>query len=551
MTREKRKLLFAAWACHNKNYASDQSWRIPLQKIFPELITFDPQEEMYRYGQKAMNERFLALVKHERPDYIFLWIIYDELYLETLLKVKEIVPTTKIINFFGDDDLLFTNSSRYYALFCDYGLIFHSAFMPAYNREGIRNVFPFSGVNTNTFRPLHLPKVYDVTFIGTPKRDRTDFIKHLVTHGIAVRVFGAGWESTPHLLAYYGGKLTHEEYVRVLNQSKINLSFSKNYEGVQSYKGRVAEIAACHSFALSEYFDDYEHILADGKEIVMFRDKDELLKKVRYYLRHEKEREAVAQRAYRKVVTKFAHEKVFAAIFSAIAKDLTSQKTQLPPLTKKVCSLWCNEVATCNYAEIKAKVQDAAYITFRDDTSVASSYKDVLQVYGLEKSPEEMSCCDYYLASPSLGVTLAIYAKQVSKNLKRTEAASLLMPEQLVVRTSFFLKNLKAFKRACALKRVDFVNEKNTTFVSLPLLKVQRRCRIPAHFPENACAYKYEDVLRSLSIQGNLFARPYLYRLLAYSLLNDRFILKRLYRRWVNTLRLGARIRTISFEKTH
>lgn len=536
----KKKLLFAAWACHNKNYASDQSWRVPLQKIFPDLLTFDPQEEMYRFGQKAMNERFLALVKREQPDYIFLWIIYDELYLETLLKVKELAPATKIINFFGDDDILFTSSSRYYALFCDYGLIFHSAFVPAYKREGIRNVFPFSGVNTNTFRSLGVKKKYDVTFIGTPKRDRTDFIRHLVTQGIVVRIFGAGWEAHPELLACYGGKLTHEEYVRVLNQSKINLSFSKNYEGVPSYKGRVAEIAACRSFALSEHFDGYGHILADGKEIAMFRDKDDLLKKVRYYLRHEKEREAIAQRAYRKVVRKFAHEKVLADIFATIAKDTTPPKTHLPPLTKKMCSLQREEVAAYNNAELRTRVREAEYVTFCDDESVASPIKGMLQVYGLEKSPEEMSCCDYYLASLSLGSYLAMYAEQIAKSLARKDAASLQMPSQLVVRKSFFLKNLKAFKRACALNSVDFINDKNTTFVSLPLLKVQRHCRIPTDFPENACTYKYEDVLRSLKNQGRLFTSRYLYSLLAYSLFHERFILKRLYRRWATTSHLGA-----------
>lgn len=537
MMRGKKKLLFAAWACHNKNYASDQSWRVPLQKIFPDLITFDPQEEMYCFGQDAMNERFLALVRREQPDYIFLWIIYDEFTPETLLNVKKLSPQTKIINFFGDDDLLFTSSSRYYALFCDYGLIFHSAFMPAYKRESIRNVFSFSGVNTNTFYPLGIKKKYNVTFIGTPKRDRVDFIKHLVSHGIVVRIFGAGWEAYPALRNFYGGKLTHEKYVRVLNQSKINLSFSKNYEGAPSYKGRVAEIAACGSFALSEYFSGYEHILADGKEIAMFHDKDELLKKVNYYLHHEKEREAIARCAYQSVVRKFAHEKVLADIFATISRDRTPPKTQLPPLTKKVCSFQCAEVVTWSDAELKAKVRESDYVTFRDDKSVASPYKDVLQVYGLEKSAEKMSCCDYYLASPSLGNVLALYAKQIAKSLSHKEAASLQMPSQLVVRTPFFLKNLKIFKRACALNSVDFINEKNTAFVSLPLLKVQRPCRIPEDFPENACAYKYEDVLRSLVYQKRVFTSPYPYCLVFHSLFHQPYLLRRMSRRFLASLR--------------
>ena len=108
------KIIFAAWACKNKKYGSYQAWYTPLSKIFRTVISFDPQETIYRYGRDEMNARFLELVEKEKPDYIFFWLIYDEFTIDALLKIKRISPKTKMINLFGDDASLFYNFSRFY-----------------------------------------------------------------------------------------------------------------------------------------------------------------------------------------------------------------------------------------------------------------------------------------------------------------------------------------------------------------------------------------------------------------------------------------------------
>ena len=199
-----KKILFAAWACHNKNYTSYQAWYIPLKKVFKEVKTFDPQETMYRYGKDEMNTRFLAMVKREQPDYVFLWLIYDEFTIDTILHIKKISPQSKVVNFFGDDDALFYSSSRYYGKIFDGALVNQRDFLSSYKREGIPNVFITYWVNMDHFRPLKLTKKYDVTFIGTPKRDRYEHIMFLLQQGIDVRVFGSGWERYPELRQRYG-----------------------------------------------------------------------------------------------------------------------------------------------------------------------------------------------------------------------------------------------------------------------------------------------------------------------------------------------------------
>src|SRR3989338_1781216 len=137
----KKKILFAGWACHNPYYTSDQAWRQPLQNIFEEYISFDPQEIIYAHGREEMNRRFLTLVAKEKPDYILFWLIRDEFFIETFLKINEISPHTRTLNYFGDDDTLFDNYSRYYARLIDYPIISQHEYIEGYNGDGIKNFF--------------------------------------------------------------------------------------------------------------------------------------------------------------------------------------------------------------------------------------------------------------------------------------------------------------------------------------------------------------------------------------------------------------------------
>ena len=103
----KKKLIFAAWTSSNTSYFAHNTWYKPLKRIFGDFIIFDPQQLIYQYGHEEMNRMFLDLVEKEKPDYIFFWLIYDEFSVDTFIKLREISPKTKLINFFRDDDKRF------------------------------------------------------------------------------------------------------------------------------------------------------------------------------------------------------------------------------------------------------------------------------------------------------------------------------------------------------------------------------------------------------------------------------------------------------------
>lgn len=64
---------------------------------------------------------------------------------------------------------------------------------------------------------------------------------------------------------------------------------------------RVFDIMGVGGFVLSNYQEELEELFVPDREIVLFRDVPELLKKAEYYLNHEEERIRIAINGYKKV----------------------------------------------------------------------------------------------------------------------------------------------------------------------------------------------------------------------------------------------------------
>lgn len=81
----------------------------------------------------------------------------------------------------------------------------------------------------------------------------------------------------------------HREMSRVFYASKINLNItSPNIES--GIPLRVWDILSAGGFLLTDYSPEYEGLLEDGHDLVLFDDLEDLLQKADYYLTHEEER---------------------------------------------------------------------------------------------------------------------------------------------------------------------------------------------------------------------------------------------------------------------
>ena len=148
--------------------------------------------------------------------------------------------------------------------------------------------------------------------------------------------------------------LSPEQMVDLFNRTKINLNFSavapsmmgRNARVHLRYmqtKGRLAETALCGGFALSEYAVGTERLFEIGRELDVFHDKEELLAKARYYLDHEREREAIAQSGYRRALKDYDVE-------PAMRRLLGEMERFIDRKAYRSGALYIDGVFTRNYA---------------------------------------------------------------------------------------------------------------------------------------------------------------------------------------------------------
>lgn len=91
----------------------------------------------------------------------------------------------------------------------------------------------------------------------------------------------------------------------IFHESKINLNVTS--KAIESgIPLRILDILACGGFCITNYQTEAAELLADGEELVMYTDMEDLQAKLRYYLEHDEEREQIAQNGKRAVRERFA-----------------------------------------------------------------------------------------------------------------------------------------------------------------------------------------------------------------------------------------------------
>ena len=455
---------------NSDSYAYFKNMYSTLSRFCKKMIYFNRRDYYFKYGKKKMNEMLLNVIKKEKPEYIFTWLTWDEFYPETLLKIKEISPNTKTVAIFGDDVHQFEDFSRYYSLLFDYSFTTLKSFFPKYQQDGVNNIFFTSLTDNQNFHPMKVEKIYDVTFIGTQKEDKSgryELIKYLKENGVKLKLFGFGWENYPEFKEIYSGALDSDEMVKVINQSKINLCFSKNNFGNEQMKAKIFEVGACKSFTLCEYAKDYEDYFVEDQDITFFRDKKEMLKKINYFLLNEKEREDFSQKAFKKITSEFGLYNELKRFFEKTMKN--SDHRQLPKTEGKVF-LINEKIIKKKISEIKKSIEDFQYISFSKGNSQHLSFKNFFQIYSLNKTGKDISCCNYYLSTSTLGDYLLFFTRDGLNLLDKDHFNSFLDITQLLVTKKYFLENLIKFKQIYSGKTINFVDKNTTAFIAIPLV---------------------------------------------------------------------------------
>jgi hypothetical protein len=157
--------------------------------------------------------------------------------------------------------------------------------------EGGNPVYLPEGFDVTTFKPQDIVRDIKVSFVGGAYGFRPSVIETLRRARVPVRTFGEGWG---------GGRLTIEDVVSVFNRSEINLGMGGiGYsQDLTNLKGRDFEIPGCGGGVyLTSFNPDLAEHFTIGKEILCYRNTDELVELTRWCIAHPDEARSIAVRA--------------------------------------------------------------------------------------------------------------------------------------------------------------------------------------------------------------------------------------------------------------
>ena len=226
--------------------------------------------------------------------------------------------------------------------------------------------------NPKYFHPVRTVRNVDVSFVGGNYALRTEYILHLLEEKIDVQVYGPYWQLDPdqpwkiparriyyiarNLFAfseksrkteagrlqsyvqriemnkYYPvnlhGPVTDEELIRLYSKSRISLGFLEVYDSNNPGKAikkhmhlREFEAPMCGALYCTGYSDELAEMFEPGKEVITYNNKEEMLNKVRYYLKHEEEGERIRQAGLKRALTDHTYQKRYQALFQKLRLD--------------------------------------------------------------------------------------------------------------------------------------------------------------------------------------------------------------------------------------
>lgn len=124
--------------------------------------------------------------------------------------------------------------------------------------------------------------------------------------------------------AHQGGEVYGDDYARALSGSRIGLGLLRRVVPEQ-HTTRTFEIPACGSMLIADRTPEHQELFAEGAEAEFFSSAEELVDKIRYYVRNEDRRAAVAAAGYNRCVkAKYAYVHRLAAVLSHVSSAQTA-----------------------------------------------------------------------------------------------------------------------------------------------------------------------------------------------------------------------------------
>lgn len=248
------------------------------------------------------STKLLHLILTSKPDTIFLTKGVSELVsFPFLLAKKRRIP---IVFFSGENPYVAaTPFEREHVRRFDLVIINDPHHIQGWKHFGAKKVvaLPYAAIEPSVHKKIAKTKQdIDVVFIGTLTRSRQNDLLYLVKQHLQPTIYGYiphEIKLHPQLQALYQGEAWPQDTARIYNRAKIALNLIDSSMPAGGNL-RTFEIAGCGTFQLAERCP--KQWFMPGKEIVLFKNQPEMVRKIKYYLSHTKARQKIAAAGYKR-----------------------------------------------------------------------------------------------------------------------------------------------------------------------------------------------------------------------------------------------------------
>lgn len=276
-----------------------------------EFRHFDFVQLGKQHGIQKMSAMLIDEVHKFGPDVLFA-VFFDPNHDPSREAIKQIGTSTpcKTVGWFCDSHFRYDNFDRPWADALQYNVTTSASAYHRYLTDGMAmKVIKSQWGAAPSYKNLHIPREVNCSFVGQPHGDRQQVIDDIRKAGCEVQTYGTGWPV----------RLTFDGVVEMFNKSKINLNLNNACDTrFKQIKGRNFEVPACGGFLLSGHAENLEDYYEIGKEIVTFTSTGDMVDKIRYYLAHDDEREAIARAGYERTMRDHTYATRFSHIFKKI-----------------------------------------------------------------------------------------------------------------------------------------------------------------------------------------------------------------------------------------
>jgi spore maturation protein CgeB len=292
---------------------------VPALREIGDVVHFESFSRAAYSNFASLNCAFVDVVIREDPDVIFFVLMGYELWLETLMLVRDHTRAA-LVNWSTDDSWKYRQFSRHIAYIFDaYATTSEAAYCQA-QRDGFKNfVLTQWAANKETLQ-LPLPASecrYAVSFVGSAYGNRSQWIQSLARAGINVDCFGHGWPN---------GSVAAEDIPRIIQRSQISLNFGDSglvWQGMtpkrsRQIKARIFEVPGAGGFLLTEEAPGLERYYRPGSEIVTFDSTEDLVAKTRYFLAHPHERDRIAIAGHQRTRDAYTYDLRFRPLIATV-----------------------------------------------------------------------------------------------------------------------------------------------------------------------------------------------------------------------------------------